>query len=539
MAIKGSLNDAGLADVCQLLSIGLKTGCLSVTDQSRFGQLYFDRGRITFATIVNRRDRLGDLLVRDGVISEDQLREVVAEQAQRADRRLGELLLERGDLDAETLAAFIRHQIEEAVYHLLAWRRGSFHFEPDRSPDEREMLLSLRPESLLLEGARRIDEWEIIETKITSPDLIFALDRPRLEAAHVQLTAEQELLLPLMDGRRSVQDLADAARMSEFAAAKALYGLVQAGFARRIGSRAVDAGDEPDDVQKARNLGTAFYRTAMLEDAEREFRRVLQHDPGNATALHYLALVALRQGNAARATRRFTALLESAGPRIGTYLNLACALRLEGRFEDAARVLGEARLIAPQDARIRLAEGATALFAGDPVAARQKLREYRRALDLDAVPPATYFYCAGLAEALAGEPHDAGALVADGLESHPASAPLLLLLGNVAERRADLAAAERAYQKAAEEDPSLPQSHRNLGDMARRRGALHEAVEHYRRATEVEPDLGDEVYTRLAELHYKRNEREEAVRCWRRAVELNPGNEVARNRLEVVARASS
>jgi tetratricopeptide (TPR) repeat protein len=538
MAIKGSLKEAGLADVCQLLSMGSKTGCLSVTDRARFGQLYFDRGRITFASIVNRRDRLGDMLVRDGVITDSQLRELVSEQARRPERRLGDLLLEHGYVDNDALAAVIRRQIEEAVYYLFTWRSGRFHFEPGRLPDRGEILISVNPETLLLEGARRITEWEVIESRISSLDLVFALDRPRLEATQATLTPAQELILPLLDGRRSVLDLSDATGIGEFSAAKAVYGLVQAGFAHRVGCRSEvdEAGQE--DAQSALNLGIAFYRTAMLDDAEREFRRVLQNDPAEPAAQQYLAMIALRQGDPGRATRRLTALLESAGPRIGTYLNLACALRLERRYGAALQALEEARLLAPGDGRIRLAEGATLLFAGDPASARRTLRDYRRTLEPRAIPPATYYYCAGLAEEVAGQPAGAERLVAEGLARHPDSAPLLLLRGNLAERRADMGAAERAYRQAAEEDPELAQCHRNLGDMARRRGALHEAMEHYHRATEVDPDLGSEVYTRLAELYYKRDDREESVRCWRRALELDPANDVARAQLEVVASAA-
>ena len=68
MAIKGSLTEASLADVVQLLALGFKTGCLSITDRTRFGQIYFERGRVIFARIVNRRDRIGDVLVREGTI---------------------------------------------------------------------------------------------------------------------------------------------------------------------------------------------------------------------------------------------------------------------------------------------------------------------------------------------------------------------------------------------------------------------------------------------------------------------------------------
>jgi tetratricopeptide (TPR) repeat protein len=538
MAIKGSLKEAGLADVCQLLSIGLKTGCLSVTDRSRFGQIYFDRGRITFASIINRRDRLGDLLVREGAVSHEQLAGAVDEQARGADRRLGEILLERGDIDAETLNACIRKQIEEAVYYLFTWRRGDFYFEPGRAPESGEILISVNPETLLLEGARRIDEWTVIEKKIPSLDLVFAVDRGHIEATQAPLTREQRVLLPLLDGRRSVQELAEGTGLGEFDTGKALYGLIQAGFATRVGRREADAEAEPEELQNARNLGIAFYRTNMLEDAEREFSRVLQSEPHDPEARHYLALVALRQGDAELATRRLTALLETAGPRVGAFLNLAYALRIQRRYADAERVLRDAAERAPRDPRVRLAQGTTALFSGDPATAAAYLSDYRALLGSDATPPPIYYYCAGLAAAMTAGPVEGAAIVAEGVKSHPGCAPLHLLAGNVAERRADLASAEAAYRHAAEEDPTLAQPHRNLGDLAQRRGAWQEAIEHFRRATETNPQLGDEVYMRMADLHYRRKERDQAIRCWRRALEVNPENEVARSHLEVVAGVS-
>lgn len=538
MAIKGSLKEAGLADVCQLLSIGLKTGCLSVTDRARFGQVFFDRGRITFASIVNRRDRLGDLLVREGAITHEQLDAAIDEQGRQADRRLGEILLERGDIDADTLNACIRQQIEEAIYFLFTWRRGDFYFEPGRAPDAGEILISVNPETLLLEGARRIDEWAVIEKKIPALDLIFAVDRGHLDAVDVPLTDEQKGILPLLDGTRTVHEVAEAVGLGEFDTGKALYGLVQAGFAGRVGRRGTEAQAEPEELDNARNLGVAFYRTSMLEDAEREFRRVLQSDPHDAESRHYLALIALRQGDPATATRRLTALLETTGPRVGAYLNLAYALRAQGRFEDADRALRDAAERAPDDPRVRLARSLTALFAGDAAAAADLLAGYPELLDDDTAPPADYYYSAALAATVEARLDEADRHIRAGLSAHPRCAPLHLLAGNVAERRADMTAAELAYQRAAEEDPGLAQAHRNLGDIAQRRGGVQEAIEHYRRATEADPELGDEVYVRMAALLYRRNDRDQAVRCWRKALQLNPANEVARSHLEVVAGAA-
>ncbi len=73
MAIEGSLSDVSLADISQLLGMGGKTGCLSLTQKDNFGYVYFEDGRVIYASVVNRPDRLGDLLVANGVIDREQL----------------------------------------------------------------------------------------------------------------------------------------------------------------------------------------------------------------------------------------------------------------------------------------------------------------------------------------------------------------------------------------------------------------------------------------------------------------------------------
>src|SRR5215212_7676093 len=103
MAIRGSLKEASLPDVLQLLAMGKKTGCLSVTHRSNFGYIYFDKGRISYASIVNRRDRLGDMLVKNGVISVEELEVAVMAQGKRREKRIGELLVESNALTREEL----------------------------------------------------------------------------------------------------------------------------------------------------------------------------------------------------------------------------------------------------------------------------------------------------------------------------------------------------------------------------------------------------------------------------------------------------
>ncbi|HXS24978.1 MAG TPA: DUF4388 domain-containing protein, partial [Gemmatimonadales bacterium] len=96
MAIKGSLKEASLPDVIQLLFLGRRTGCLALADRQNFGTIYFDDGQVAHAAIVNRRDRLGDILVRAKRITAEQLQVAIDAQEKARERKLGEILVEQG-----------------------------------------------------------------------------------------------------------------------------------------------------------------------------------------------------------------------------------------------------------------------------------------------------------------------------------------------------------------------------------------------------------------------------------------------------------
>src|SRR6188768_3954226 len=231
MAIKGSLKEASLPDVIQLLFLGRRTGCLALADQHNFGTIYLDEGLIVYASIVNRRDRLGDILLRKGRISAEQLQQAIEAQDDDRQHKLGEILVGLGILTRAELEDYMRLQIEEAVYYLFTWTSGTFNFEAGVKPEREDFLVRISPEALLLEGAWRVDEWSLIEKKIPSFDLIFTVDEKHLSEAGVQLAIEQERIVPLLDAKRDVHQLVEDSGLVEFEVGKALYGLIAAGFA--------------------------------------------------------------------------------------------------------------------------------------------------------------------------------------------------------------------------------------------------------------------------------------------------------------------
>src|SRR5688572_16918709 len=375
MAIKGSLKEASLPDVLQLLALGQKTGCLSIADRSNFGYIYFDKGRICFASIVNRRDRLGDLLVKHGKITGAQLTAAIHRQSRERDKKLGEILVGMGVITPADLARYMRVQIEESVYYLFTWTQGTFNFEAEVRPDQVDFLVSINPESLLLEGARRVDEWSLIEKKIPSFDLIFVLDKDRLAISEVQLTDSQQRLLPLLDGSRDVNQVIEDSGLGEFEIGKALYGLVTAGFVHRAGRTASPADQQITDgrVEEHRNLGIAFYKTGMLDEAAREFRRVAELRAGEANAHFYIGLVALKQARWREAMEALRLAAEKGGSRPATFHNLGFAYEQLGRLGEAEAAYAEAAARARTDAKVHLGWGIVALKRGDYAGAAGRL----------------------------------------------------------------------------------------------------------------------------------------------------------------------
>src|SRR5438552_12701100 len=174
MPIEGPLRELGIHDVFQLLDLSRKTGLLRVTSELRHnaGTISFEGGAIIFAEIRSNPHPLGALLLRTGKITEADLARARDMQERQGDgRRLGEILVSLGALTPRELERQVRFQIEEVVFEVMSWREGYFSFS-EGTPTElpTDAVVRIPTEALLMEGARRIDEWSRIEGRIPHLD---------------------------------------------------------------------------------------------------------------------------------------------------------------------------------------------------------------------------------------------------------------------------------------------------------------------------------------------------------------------------------
>jgi tetratricopeptide (TPR) repeat protein len=455
------------------------------------------------------------------------------EQSLDGEKRLGEILLDFQAVTQEELQKWVTLQVEEAVYHLFTWNEGTFHFKPDELPDPAQILLvSLSTDSLLLEGARRVDEWSLIEKEVHSLDLVFKLIRDPRDDDEVELTGNQKKLLSLLDGDRTVRDLVDESGLVEFETGKAIYELVQAGFAQSSGERREDNTEATTEaLEEHIRLGIAFYRAGMLEDAEKEFLQAVEVEATEPRALFRLGLIEMKRGNAEGSLDYLETMPSNWKLRIPVLQNRALALEKLGRFQEALVALKKAEEIEPKNLQLLLARAIAELKAGNPAGSRSLFVTYRNWVGKGR-PPAIYYAYAVLAAAAAGELDEAVSLGREGLKEHPTEATILVNTGAVLDHKGNHEAAEQYFMRAIRSGSDVPpQAHKNLGDQAFRRGDIKGAQAHYEQAVRLDPALGDDVFLRLGTIARDVGDTELAILFLRRSIELSPENEEARSLL--------
>lgn len=230
MAIEGPLQDIGIHDVFQLLDLARKSGRLSVESTARDneGRVYFDKGAVVHATMRDNPHTLGALLRKAGKISDRELEAASAAQRNGDSRLLGEILVAQGAVTRRDVEKYMRLQIESVVFDLFSWNEGTFSFA-DGTDDEVLMDAAIRVsiESLLMEGARRIDEWSRMNDRIPGAHVVPRLAHPRAESeSYIDLHPSEWEVLTLIDGRHSLRDIAAELAVSEFEVAKTVYGLL-------------------------------------------------------------------------------------------------------------------------------------------------------------------------------------------------------------------------------------------------------------------------------------------------------------------------
>ena len=246
MALQGSIKDFGLPDIFQLIGLQRKTGILTLKHDDDTVTVTFENGMVVNADSNSKRieDRLGNLLVKQGKLTEEKLEEVLQKQKATL-QRLGHILVSNNYIGQKDLQTALSVQVSQNVFKLFRWKVGDYNFEPTEKVEyDRANFQPMSADFILMEGIRMVDEWPIIEKKIPSMDIVFRAevnpsmievasgdddgfgDSKKAPSNKIRLSADEAKVFRRVDGQRTVQGIIDAAGLADFDACKALYDLL-------------------------------------------------------------------------------------------------------------------------------------------------------------------------------------------------------------------------------------------------------------------------------------------------------------------------
>ena len=233
MLLQGNLKEFSLPNIFQLVKMSAKSGALTIRRGEESGKIFFRNGLINYAYSAPQLLPLGERLVKSGAITAKQLKEALAEQKKAGEgARIGTILLKSGVIDRGTLEQAVREQIQDSAFNFFSWSVGVFEFSADEHVTDEDILVEMTVETVIMEGCRRIDEWELIFEHLGSLERVphLAYSERVEERGEITLTAQEWRVLVHIDGRADINTILRDCGLDRFHGAKVIYSLYSGGL---------------------------------------------------------------------------------------------------------------------------------------------------------------------------------------------------------------------------------------------------------------------------------------------------------------------
>ena len=233
MLLQGNLKEFSLPNIFQLVKMSAKSGALTIRRGEESGKIFFRNGLINYAYSAPQLLPLGERLVKSGSIMAKQLKEALAEQKKAGEgARIGTILLQSGVIDRGTLEQAVREQIQDSAFNFFSWSDGDFEFSADEHVTDEDILVEMTVETVIMEGCRRIDEWELIFAHLGSLERVphLAYSERVEERGEITLTAQEWRVLVHIDGRADINTVLRDCGLDRFHGAKVIYSLYSGGL---------------------------------------------------------------------------------------------------------------------------------------------------------------------------------------------------------------------------------------------------------------------------------------------------------------------
>jgi Domain of unknown function (DUF4388) len=235
MALKGNLRDFSTTQLLNLINLAKKTGTLVVEGPGQAAQLSFRNGKLIYAQLGQEDGNLTSILHKAGKLTDDQARVLHERAASSSDKELGLLLINAGYVSQTDILLSIRAHVLDIVYRLITWAEGMFRFDQNVVPGDDRITVPIELENVIMEGARRMREWERLAEELPSLDMALKFtEHPNLNIRDLKLSVEEWRVVSFINPKNSMKAIAKANSLSDLEIRRIVYGMLQAGLVEVI-----------------------------------------------------------------------------------------------------------------------------------------------------------------------------------------------------------------------------------------------------------------------------------------------------------------
>jgi tetratricopeptide (TPR) repeat protein len=481
---KSNIKEFSIPRILLYLNRNRKTGTLIITTLTFTKKVYIDKGDAIFASSTFKDDRLGEMLVKAGKITIQQLEESV-EFLKSKKKRQGAILVELGYLTPKDLFWGVKYQVKEIIHSLFSLHEAKYEFIEGDLPKNEVITLKMSMGNLIYEGVKNINNLNLIMKEMDINSILKLSADPESLFQDIELDDQDKKLLFRIDGRKTVKEIADSSPNGSFEALKILYALWATGTL-----------EEKEEVQEQAEVPLEEILNPVPDEEEAFIKRVYEvySNLGNLTSEELLEVD--KNSDAETINRNYYRLIKEFHPdRYFASADLSVKDKLIAIFDaikKAYNILKEGTLI-PQDSdtlkmvdRKDSEEGEGVVVEKEEVVVEEKVQEIN---EVDLTKNAEDYFRLGVDEFKKGNYIKATEFfkLSTGLNPHKAKywSHLSLSFTKVPNGLED---AEEALLQSIKLEPDNAEHYANLGQIYLKAGMKKEANNQFEKAVEINPE---------------------------------------------------
>ncbi len=219
--LRGKIEALALVDVLAYLGRNHESGILSVEKDDIKKSIVINEGHIIFARSNRMEDRLGDMLLAQGVISQEQY-DQGAQLIYEKGIRHGRALIEIGAISPKVLWHTIRDQIQTIACSIIPWESGHFEFRQQKIKQRESITLKLKILDLVLDVVRNLERRELFKTRFPDMREVFDLEDTAKDMDR-HLEPHELHLLHFIDGKSTVVQICEHSDYGETESLRVMY----------------------------------------------------------------------------------------------------------------------------------------------------------------------------------------------------------------------------------------------------------------------------------------------------------------------------